>query len=236
MKPTTVRTPSPVHEVAIDPSGRWIVTADAEAVRRYDLHKIPVAVDHPIDLSGGEVVTVATGARGIAFHPTRELLAVAIGTGLRIVTFDGNRVADLPAAHGEKARVVATAFDAAGETIATADASGLIKLWSLDRLGSLKFLRDLVGHSAAVYALAFSADGRTLASGGDDRAVILWDPAAGQERLSLAGHADRVMRIAFNADGTALISVSRDGAVKRWRADVRPAPDGSRFQMGLPGV
>ena len=38
------------------------------------------------------------------------------------------------------------------------------------------------------------------------------------------------------SDG-ALVTVSRDGAVKRWRADVRPAPDpGSRLPPALPGA
>jgi WD40 repeat protein len=55
--------------------------------------------------------------------------------------------------------------------------------------------------------------------------LILWDPVSRQERLTLTGHADRLLDLAFNANNTLLTTVSRDGAVKRWRADVRPAPE-----------
>jgi WD40 repeat protein len=189
------------------------------------LRTIPVTTDHPVDLKGGEVVLATTGARELAFHPKQGWLAVAVGTGVRIVTLQGKVLADVPKAHGSKATVEALAFDRAGGQLATGDASGLIKLWALDGAGRLAFVRDLPGHTGAVEALAFSPDGRTLASGADDRTVILWDPVAGQERLSLTGHADRVLRVAFNTDGTALVTVSRDGAVKRWRADVRGTPD-----------
>jgi WD40 repeat protein len=223
--------------VSIDPTGRWIATADPAGVRLYDFRTIPIATDHPIDPKGGELVTAAPGVREVAFHPTRELLAVAVGTGVRIVTFQGKVLADLPGAHGTKATVESLAFDRDGGLLATGDASGLIKLWALDRDGRLALVRDLPGHTGAVYALAFSPDGRTLVSGGDDRGVTLWDLVVGQERLSLTGHADRVLRVAFNASGTMLVTVSRDGAVKRWRADVRPAPDsGPRVPQPLVGA
>jgi WD40 repeat protein len=237
IRPTFVRTPAPVHAVRIDPTGRWIATADPDGVRLYDCRTIPVATGHPFDAKGGELLTAAPGVRELAFHPTRELLAVAVGTGVRIVTFKGKTLAEVPHAHGTKATVEALAFDRAGEHLATGSASGLIKLWTLDRSGELAFRRDCAGHTRAVYALEFSPDGRTLASGGDDRSVILWDPVVGQERLALSGHADRVLRLAFNGDGSALVTVSRDGAVKRWRADVRSAPaeGGPRLPQSLPG-
>jgi WD40 repeat protein len=236
-RPTSVKTPETALAVRIDPTGQWIATADSGAVRLYDFRTIPVTTDHALDLKGGRLVMAAYGVREIAFHPTRELLAVAIGTGVRIVTFQGQLLADIPQAHGSKATIEALAFDKVTGTLATGDASGQIKLWALDRSGGLTHLRDLTSHTRAVYALAFSPDGRTLASGGDDRSVILWDPVVGQERLTLSGHADRVMKVAFNAEGTALVTVGRDGAVKRWRADVRPALEGSpRLPQALPGM
>ncbi|AMV29646.1 Serine/threonine-protein kinase PknB [Gemmata sp. SH-PL17] len=231
-----VRTPLPVYTVGIDPTGQWIVTVDSDAVRIYDLRSIPATADRPIDLKGGRVVLAVPGARAIAFHPRQNWLAVAVDSGVRIVTLQGKVLAHVPDAHGPRASIESAAFDRTSGLLATGDASGLIKLWDVDRSGGLMFARDLVGHTGAVHALEFSPNGRTLASGGDDRAVILWDPVAGRERLALTGHADRVLEVAFNADGTSLVSVSRDGAVKRWRADVRPttSESGPRLPPALP--
>ena len=196
------------------------------------MRAIPIASDHFIDLKGGTLVMAGEGVRELVFHPDREWLAVAVESGVRIVTLRGKVLANVPKAHtpgGTITQVIVDAmtFDKSGKQLATGDASGLIKLWSVDAEGRLTPARDLPGHTGAVYALAFSPNGRTLASGGDDRAVILWDPISGQERLALTGHADRVLDVSFNATGTALVTVSRDGSVKRWRADVRPAAESS---------
>ena len=163
-------------------------------MRLYDFHKIPTTTDHALDLKGGRLLQAASGVREIAFHPTRDLLAVTVGTGVRIVTFEGNELANLLNAHGEKANVEAVAFDTTGETLATGDASGLIKLWAVDPKGGLKFLRELTGHTRAVYALAFSSDGRVLASGGDDCAVILW--GSGHRPRAIGLHRARGPRVA----------------------------------------
>jgi len=67
--------------------------------------------------------------------------------------------------------------------------------------------------------LHFSRDGKTLASAGQDRAVMLWDPVSGQERLTLTGHTDRIVRLSVGAKDQALFSIGRDGTVKRWKAE-----------------
>ncbi len=237
-RPALVKTPAPVRAVTIDPTGRWIATADATGVHVYDLRTIPVG-DGPVFLNTGTPVLIAEGVRELAFHPKFEWLVVAVDSGVRVVTLKGQVLATVPQAHATPTSapvsVEAVAFDKPGGQLATGDASGLIKLWTVDKDGRLSFVRDLKAHTGSVHALAFSPDGRTLASGGDDRAVILWDPVAGQERLSLTGHADRVLDVSFSPDGTMLVTVSRDGAVKRWRADVRPVADGSpRLPQALP--
>ena len=142
-RPVFVRTPSPVRAVTIDPTGRWIATADAEGVRLYDFRTIPVTTEHPFDPKGGELVLAAIDVRELAFHPKQDWLAVAAGTGVRVVTFHGKVLANLPKAHGTKATVEAVAFDKNGGQLVTGDASGVIKLWSLDRDGRLAFIRDL---------------------------------------------------------------------------------------------
>ena len=66
--------------------------------------------------------------------------------------------------------------------------------------------------------------GLTLASAGRDQSVRLWDPATGQELMTLSGHAAPVHAAAFSPDGTILATGSHDGAIKLWHSKSQQEP------------
>ena len=50
--------------------------------------------------------------------------------------------------------------------------------------------------------LAFTPDGTALAAAGIKGVIRLWDPATGQELLSLAAHRAQINGLAFSPDGS----------------------------------
>jgi WD40 repeat protein len=154
----------------------------------------------------------------VPLHPgLGQLLAVADGPVLRIVDAAGRAVGEVP----HRADVTAVAFDPFSGRMATGDADGRVRVWTVGGSAALEVTEQVVagGHAEAVTALAFSHDGKTLASGGRDRAVTLWDPVTGQERATLTGHPDPIVGLGFGERDESLVSVGRDGHLSRWRAD-----------------
>jgi WD40 repeat protein len=107
-------------------------------------------------------------------------------------------------------------------------ADGTVHLWSVLSPRQLEPLRVLRGHTAPVTAVAFHPDPRAsrLASGSNDRALKLWDLAAGLAVYSYEEHHGTVNDLEFGPlPGAALASASagdegRDNVVRLLEAAV----------------
>jgi WD40 repeat protein len=225
-KPVRLPTAKPVHALAPNHDGRALAALDADGVRVWPLTPVALGLEHIGRPPESRLVLPVEKATTLAAHPWEDLLAVALGNGVRVIDLTGATVAERADAH--PARVTAVAFSSLHGFLATGDAEGQVRVWKLGPNG-LALQSQMSGHSGAVGSLGFTPNGKTLASGGADRSVVLWDPVIGQERAVLTGHADQVVRVQFTVDGAALVSVGRDGSVRRWRAEPRrptPPPPG----------
>jgi WD40 repeat protein len=96
-------------------------------------------------------------------------------------------------------------------TLASADASGKVKLWNMTTGAEL---RQISAHTGIAYALAFAPNGKWLASVGSDRALRLWEVDSGKELLTLMPFVDQVWSVVFSPDGKNLAAAGTDGSVR----------------------
>jgi len=222
-----------VYAVALSPDGSTLASADATGVWLWNPQTGKKLVDKPL--------LTEAGVRELCFTPsegrrwTSRILAVAFERNVKLYDLPSGALGEMPRLH--EGRIQCLAFGAHGKQLATASEDGDIRVWELsiaDKMIQVVPKQRLKGHTEIVTDLAFSHDGKSLVSGGQDRAVIVWDPQSGQERVQFAGHTDRVIRLGFMPRDTGLVSVGRDGTVKRWRADPPLFPRVGSVSDGVP--
>ena len=121
---------------------------------------------------------------------------------------------------GHEADLLAAALLPDDRLIASADASGVVKIWEL---ATGRELQSLKCSSHEATCVRFSPDGQTLAVGGQDQTVSLWDVATWSETGRLTGHTRTICSIDFSPDGRWLVSGARDNDVKIWDVAARSA-------------
>ena len=82
----------------------------------------------------------------------------------------------------------------------------------------------LRGHTEEVWGVAWAPDGKRLATASWDFTVKLWDPATGQEALTLRATEAPCWGVAWAPDGRRLAGGSADGKVHVWDATPPPEP------------
>ncbi len=227
-----------LESLAVDPGGRWLVTASQRThARRLDLTSgkgvnnwygaaaVAVSADGSRIASAGErhlQVHAADGRRllgtswddartwaAVAFAPDGARLAVAGDPYLVVRKVDGGQLDEV------KLRSPATALAwPAGDRVASGHQDGRIRLW---QVGAGAPPRELEAHTGPVHALAASPDGKLLASAGNDGRILLWDlQAQTPAPRPLAGHQAAARAVAFAPGGRLLASGGDDGVVLLW--------------------
>ena len=73
--------------------------------------------------------------------------------------------------------------------------------------------RSLKAHTGAVHVVQYNASGQYCLTGGQDRAVILWNPSTGAKIKSYEGHGWEVLDLAISSDNAKFASSGGDRAV-----------------------
>ncbi len=116
--------------------------------------------------------------------------------------------------HGTDVR--AAAFSPDGRRAATADASGVLRLWRLDRATDPSLI--LRGHAKQINTVVFSADGTHVVTASDDGTARIWDSETGWEEVMLP-HTTPVLSAQFADAGRRVLTASGGGEVRVWAID-----------------
>ena len=109
------------------------------------------------------------------------------------------------------------AFSQDGSRLITADANGMIKIWSDPRkLDSPEY--TLKGHLGGVFKVYFSADGGHLISNSADKTSRIWKlPQPGAVKaIELKGGYDSTQKIRFSPDGLLVAAADSENRLHLW--------------------
>lgn len=203
----SIRTNSPLRNLAFAPNGQVLAATDYRSPRLLDVR------------SGKTVRTLRLGKdddiRCLAFSPNGKLLAIpGSETLFRVWDISSGKLRQ-----ASRSRTVGTvtsvAFSPDGGTIAVTNTLETHSQISVLNTATGKLQRTL-WHGAIPMSMTYSLDGRMLATGGHDGAVKLYDSRTGRILRTFRGHSARVWCVTFSPDNNTLASASHDSTVKLW--------------------
>jgi WD40 repeat protein len=194
--------------VAFSPDGATVAAAGQD-------HTV-----HLWDMASGKEKLPSEGHQGAvytaAFSPDGKVLTtggsdhvlrfwdISSGRQLRVVAGNPPAWALVGPVYRPPHHIKDVAYAPDGKALATADGSGLIRIWDA---ATGKELRQLQGHPQWAEAVAFSPDGKQLASGSETGGIRLWNLATGREARQIKAY--RKGPLFFTPSGKELINGNR---------------------------
>jgi RNA polymerase sigma factor (sigma-70 family) len=164
------------------------------------------------------VQTIDARVVALAFAPVDNRLVTAGGGPQKpgqLKIWDAETAKELSAIRGISG-VRSLAFSPDGESLATGDFSGFVRVRDA-RSGAER--AAVKGNRFGVTVVAYSKDGKSIASGGLDRIVRIWDAKELKEQRTLIGHAEMINCVAYFRNGKTIVSGSKDKTAIIWNLE-----------------
>ena len=159
------------------------------------------------------------------FSPFKDT-STQVTASLRDALF-GIRQISVLQAHASSLDSVAASPD--GQTFASGDSDGLIKIWKMDKDNAITPVKTIQAHIRSVKSLNFSPDIEHLISSSSDGTIKIWK-SQGEFVATLLGHSSEVSKIIVSPDSQFIVSASYDGTIKFW--SIKPTKEGKHL-IGL---
>lgn len=186
-------------EVALSPDGQRVAGVSYDnTIRLFDVR------------TGAELRTfkLDSWVLRVAFDPGGTMLAVACAAGVKLWNVASGIEKALA---GNAAAARSVAFSPDGHLLASGDAKGAVRIWSVSSGVEIK---TITGHLQSVTAIAFAPDGTALAGGG--KSIKLWNLESGAEIKSLRSFSNSAETSKFSPDGKLLAVGGYEGFIQLW--------------------
>jgi WD40 repeat protein len=193
-----------IHALAVSADGKLVAASDDQQV-----HFWTTADGKP---AGG--IPASAVVRGLAFHPTAELLAVGGDDRTATVWKLGGGPAKSTQTFPVGDAVTALAYSREGGALVAASLDKNVHAWRPS-----SEIPTTLPHPNLVDAVAFAPAGGRLATGGHDGVLRLWD-ASGRPERSIAAHTPPavVHALAWDVPGKRIVTAGSDHSAKLWDA------------------